>query len=275
MDQCEQLREKLRLEIYAKDNRIRQKEEKLIDSVMSFEEIFEKQILKVCSRKKHGKKSLQDWFMEQGTINNFSQKVVLKNNILQQDIKTQVQNIVKSQDENLYKEVVEYADNLQIKLVYANLLCYDFVGEYVVNYITPRHGGISKYDISKHSRVNVKTDVVKFEQSNRVLNFANNGMIKKLDYINIAEADDVDFANLKMSKCDMNKIYRRVKKQIIKDIESDKKAKLGLKKYTLVGANIFKFDCTHVLLPCYEIRVKKPGFDINFAINANSKNILK
>ena len=50
-------------------------------SLLPDEENFEKEFLQICAKKKFGKKSLQDFFMEQGGVNDFPQKVVLKNNI--------------------------------------------------------------------------------------------------------------------------------------------------------------------------------------------------
>ena len=278
MDKGEQIREKLRLEIYAKDKRMREKEEQMLENVMSFEECFEKDFLKVCSKKKFGKKSLQDFFMEQGTIKDYPQKVVLKNNIDKSNLQKTLFDIVKKQDAELFEEIKQYKDSTEIKLCYCTALCYDIVCSYLVNYIVQQHGyyrSMSKYDVSKHSRVDVRSAFAKFEQKNAVINFSKNKVAKNLVCINIADAENELLQNIKMSNADMNKIYNLLKKQIIKNIEQDKKIKFAFKNHTLVGADVESFDLTCVLIPCFQIRVKKPGFDVKFEINANSKKLVK
>lgn len=277
MDKGEQIREQLRQQIYEKDKRMRQKEEQMLENVMSFEECFEKDFLKVCKAKKFGKKSLQDFFMEQGSIKDYPQKVVLKNNIDKSNLQTIVFDIVKKQDAGLFEEIKQYKDSTEIKFSCCGIFCYDFVCTYFVNYIVQQHGYSyrSKYDVSKHSRVDVRCDSAKFEQKNAVINFSKNKVAKNLKFINIADTESEFPQNIKISNTDMSKIYNFVKKQIIKNIEQDKKIKFAFKNHTLVGADVESFDLTYVLLPCYQIRVKKPGFDIKFKINANSKKLVK
>lgn len=278
MDKGEQIREKLRLEIYAKDKRMREKEEQMLENVMSFEECFEKDFLKVCSKKKFGKKSLQDFFMEQGTIKDYPQKVILKNNIDKSNLQKTLFDIVKKQDAELFEEIKQYKDSTEIKFSCCGIFCYDFVCTYTVNYIVQQHGyyrSMSKYDVSKHSRVDARSAFAKFEQKNAVINFSKNKVAKNLVCINIADAENELLQNIKMPNTDMNKIYNLLKKQIIKNIEQDKKIKFAFKNHTLVGADVESFDLTYVLIPCYQIRVKKPGFDVKFEINANSKKLVK
>lgn len=277
MDKGEQIREKLRLEIYAKDKRMREKEEQMLENVMSFEECFEKDFLKVCSKKKFGKKSLQDFFMEQGTIKDYPQKVVLKNNIDKSNLQKTLFDIVKKQDAELFEEIKQYKDSTEIKFSCCGIFCYDFVCTYTVNYIVQQHGYRyrSKYDVSKHSRVDVRSDFAKLEQKNAVINFSKNKVAKNLVCINISDAENELLQNIKMPNTDMNKIYNLLKKQIIKNIEQDKKIKFAFKNHTLVGADVESFDLTCVLIPCFQIRVKKPGFDVKFEINANSKKLVK
>ena len=273
----EQIREKLRLEIYAKDNRIRQKEQQILDNIMSFEENFEKEFLQICAKKKFGKKSLQDFFMEQGGVNDFPQKVILKNNIEQANLKTTVLNIVKKCDANLFEQIEKHNDNMQIKLSYCGVLCYDFVCTYIVNYVVQKNGYEyrSKYDISKHSRVDGRTEFATFEQKNAVMNFSKNQVARNIKVLNLADAENCVIQIPKLKNTEMNKIYGCVKKQIIKNIEQDKKSKFAFKNHTLVGVDVEAFDCTYVLLPYYNIRVKKPGLDIKFEVNANSKMLVK
>ena len=79
---------------------------------------------------------------------------------------------------------------------------------------------------------------------------------------------------IKPTKQKVSKLYLKLKKQAISCIEKKIKTMCTGTNYCLRAVDFDTVSIKRILIPFYVVHCKKPGFDVKYIINANSKKCI-
>lgn len=268
-DKYELIREQLRKEAENNARRLEQREEELLDNVMSFSEHFDDSFYKLAKKIKYNGRSLYSLLIEDVSLNNFPIHGELKSNFDKDNLKNQILEVIKSANKDDYSQLIKYNDAIKITQSYQNAYLFAYSCRCVVTTAISHYVKSRFYDGCVSSNINLvdldHQEIIDLPKGK--LNLEN---IKKSNFTELVKSTYKTHPTQRT----ITQLYSKLKRQATKYMEQTIKTIHHETNYCLRAVDFTKICIKRILVPVYVLHCKKPGFDIKYTINANSKSCI-
>ncbi len=236
------------------------------NEVLSFSEYFDHSFVKMSKRIKYDGVTLYKFVDDEVKLNLFPIDRVIKNNISGTE---DVLSLIKEHSLEDYETIKKYIDSTSVTLEYKELYKFSYRAILIVNCIELPYR--SKYRGFYVNTTSKGMEVVDDE----MLVYPKKGFKSTmLKGINLDEVENTCVTSSETKK-NIVDLYREIRKQTIKTIERKIKASSINDSYVIRAIRFSDIKLIKCMLPVYYIHCKKPGFDIKYTINANTRKVFK
>lgn len=237
------------------------------NEVISFSEYFDRSFVRMSKRVKYDSKSLYKFIDEEVKLNLFPIDRVLKNNISSNE---EIFDLIKESSLENYDDIKKYQDNTTVTLKYEEVYKFSYKAVITINCVylpmKSRARGFYVHSASKGVEVEDEEIIIYPKKSGFKAT-----MLKGVKF---DEIENVRACSNETKKTVID-MYRALRKQTIKTIEKRVKASSLNNSYVIRAIRFSDISLIKCMIPVYYIHCKKPGFDIKYIVNANSKKVYK
>lgn len=236
------------------------------NEVLSFSEYFDRSFVRMSKRIKYDNKSLYKYIDEEVKLNLFPIDRVLKNNIKGNE---EIFELIKNHSLEDYNDIKKYEDCTKVALEYKDVYKFTYRAALTINcvYLPMKSRARGFYVHSTSKGVEVEDEEVIIYPKSRL-------KASMLKGVKFNEVENVRACSNETKKTVID-MYRALRKQTIKTIEKRVKASSLNNSYVIRAIRFSDISLIKCMMPVYYIHCKKPGFDIKYIVNANSKKVFK
>lgn len=268
-DKYEEEREQLRKQAEAHERKTEQKREKMLQNVMSFSESFDKSFFKYSKKIKYNNISFYSLLEDDESLDKIPTTSELKNNFNESRLKDEIVEVIKNENRQDYLAIKKNINTTTITKQYQSVFVFEFSCVCTIVTTLARFVRHNYYDGCVSSKTNI-------------VDVCGKGIVDipkgKLNLKNICSSNFNDFVEINMAikptKQKVSKLYLKLKKQAISCIEKKIKTMCTGTNYCLRAVDFDMVSIKRILIPFYVVHCKKPGFDVKYIINANSKKCI-